>query len=81
MGGSAKERQRQQQRAIEAEKIWYQAMVQGPAFTMLRECKAARPGAMHKEPVTFAGATYYRQVLDDIDPRLPQHTGATPPLS
>ena len=56
-------------------------MVQEPAFAMLRECKAAHPGTMHKEPVTFTGATYYRQVLDDIDPRLPQHTGAAPPLS
>ncbi|RLN13150.1 hypothetical protein C2845_PM09G21790 [Panicum miliaceum] len=38
-------------------------MVQEPAFAILCERKAARPGAMREEPVTFADATYYRQPI------------------
>ncbi|KAJ1275369.1 hypothetical protein BS78_05G130300 [Paspalum vaginatum] len=62
-----------EQSAIQEEMIRHRAEVQEPAFAILRERQASRPGAMRKEPVTFAyhDADYYRQVLDGIDPRLP----------
>ncbi|CAL4885860.1 unnamed protein product [Urochloa decumbens] len=66
-----------QQEAIRDEIIRHRAEVQEPAFAILRERKASRPGAMRKEPVTFScdAGGYYRRVLDGINPRLPELTG------
>ncbi|OEL13148.1 hypothetical protein BAE44_0025834 [Dichanthelium oligosanthes] len=58
-----KEREDEKQRAMWAETMQHRAEVQEPAFAILHERKASRPGgAMRKEPVTFScdDAAYYR---------------------
>uniref|UniRef100_A0A0E0LQ82 DUF1618 domain-containing protein n=1 Tax=Oryza punctata TaxID=4537 RepID=A0A0E0LQ82_ORYPU len=65
----------QQQAAINAEIIRYRAEVQEPAFAIFRDRKASRPaapGTMRKGPMASRcnAGSYYRVVLDGIDPRL-----------
>ncbi|RCV21224.1 hypothetical protein SETIT_4G121600v2 [Setaria italica] len=64
----------------------YRAEVEEPAFAILRERKASRPGgaAVRKELVTFTcgDADYFHEILDGIEPCLSQVVaGAAPSVT
>jgi len=78
---SARQRDAQEQSALDAEMRRYRAEVEEPAFAILRERKASGSGGgsrMHKEPVTFSPSANYPEVLDGIDLRLPAELPAPP---
>ncbi|BAS72776.1 Os01g0569200 [Oryza sativa Japonica Group] len=70
----------QQQSAIRAEITRHRAEVLEPAFAIFRDrkaCRPAAPGTMRKEPMASRcnSGSYYREVLDGIDPRFSHLTG------
>uniref|UniRef100_A0A0D3EQB4 DUF1618 domain-containing protein n=1 Tax=Oryza barthii TaxID=65489 RepID=A0A0D3EQB4_9ORYZ len=72
----------QQQSAIRAEITRHRAEVLEPAFAIFRDrkvCRPAAPGTMRKEPMASRcnSGSYYREVLDGIDPRFSYLTGAS----
>uniref|UniRef100_A0A0D9YAP3 DUF1618 domain-containing protein n=1 Tax=Oryza glumipatula TaxID=40148 RepID=A0A0D9YAP3_9ORYZ len=70
----------QEQSAIRAEITRHQAEVLEPAFAIFRDrkaCRPAAPGTMRKEPMASRcdSGSYYREVLDGIDPHFSHLTG------
>uniref|UniRef100_A0A0E0CGG7 DUF1618 domain-containing protein n=1 Tax=Oryza meridionalis TaxID=40149 RepID=A0A0E0CGG7_9ORYZ len=70
----------QEQSTIRAEITRHRAEVLEPAFAIFRDhkaCRPAAPGTMRKEPMAFRcdSGSYYREVLDGIDPHFSHLTG------